>query len=186
MNKRLNNFNLVEVILAMGIVVVCITSIMGMFASGMQLSKEANTINYASNIAEQIAGLIIKDPSIIAGIPSGTGNSAKPGATETFAGGAVDTDDEFFKNVTQGSSNGLLKIEFKTSVTNGGTSAVATDFTAVARVWYDTTGNSVTASDGTTVAAGNTLHVEVTWPFNKAYNKRVLEGQVLELQTAVE
>ena len=58
MNKRINNFNLVEVILAMGIVVVCITSIMGMFAAGMQTSKSAVTQAYGNMVIEQIAGLV--------------------------------------------------------------------------------------------------------------------------------
>ncbi|MCM8533213.1 MAG: hypothetical protein NE330_18740 [Lentisphaeraceae bacterium] len=52
------NFNLVEIIIAMGIVVVCVTTIMGMFSVGMKISRDATINTYANLVFEQLGGFV--------------------------------------------------------------------------------------------------------------------------------
>ena len=65
-----NQFNLVEVIIAMGIVVVCITTIMGMFSVGMQISREATIKTYANIVFEQLGGFVETYPNAKEQIPT--------------------------------------------------------------------------------------------------------------------
>jgi len=64
------NFNLVEIIIAMGIVVVCITTIMGMFSVGMKVSKEATIKTYANIVFEQLGGFVETYPGAKDEIPT--------------------------------------------------------------------------------------------------------------------
>ena len=57
MNKKINNFNLVEIIIAMGIIVVCLTTVMGLFSAGMKVSKDSSMKSYANIIIEQVIGM---------------------------------------------------------------------------------------------------------------------------------
>ncbi len=64
------NFNLVEIIIAMGIVVVCITTIMGMFSVGMQISRDATIKTYANMVFEQLGGFAETYPGADNEIPN--------------------------------------------------------------------------------------------------------------------
>ena len=122
-------FNLVEIIIAMGIVVVCITTIMGMFSVGMKASKDAIFRSYCNNIIEQIGGMIETHPDAKNTVPN-----AEPYTTTTDADTqesacttAIDPDDPFFKNVFyDGTNMDALKVIFKTKVN----STDVEDFTA--------------------------------------------------------
>lgn len=64
------NFNLVEIIIAMGIVVVCVTTIMGMFSVGMKISRDATINTYANLVFEQLGGFVEKYPNAKEQIPT--------------------------------------------------------------------------------------------------------------------
>ena len=65
-----NNFNLVEIIIAMGIVIVCITTIMGLFSVGMQISRDATIKTYANLVFEQLGGFVERYPNAEEQIPT--------------------------------------------------------------------------------------------------------------------
>ena len=58
MKKNKNPFTLVEIILAMGIIVVCITTIMGMLSYGISVSNDAVMQNYMTNVLEQVGDMV--------------------------------------------------------------------------------------------------------------------------------
>jgi len=185
------NFNLVEIIIAMGIVVVCITTIMGMFSVGMQVSNDAVMRSYSNNIVEQLGGFAETHPKATAAnaIPttkaspeSGTWSTIR--TAEQGCDTQVDSDDPFFKNVyMNGSSVGILKIEYQTTIN----STDVVDFTAIARLWYEGTDETIGTSDGSgsgsvTLTDAKTLNIEVSWPDKIPYKNRILSGDYILLQ----
>ena len=66
MNMKKQNFNLVEIIIAMGIVIVCVTTIMGMFSVGMKISNTSIMKSYSNNIVEQLGGFAETHPKATA------------------------------------------------------------------------------------------------------------------------
>lgn len=176
-----NNFNLVEIILAMGIIIVCITTIMGMFSFGMKVSNEAVMQNYMSNILEQLGGMVEthpdgeKVPTLTAAPYDETTAAATVKAEEDACTTAIDADDPFFKNVYyDGATMDTIKIEYKTSI--GGNEAI--DFTAFARMYIQADSTTFATTSGNITTDNDVLHIQVTWPSNKPYGDRVLEGNV--------
>ena len=187
MKKVKNHFNLVEIILAMGIILVCITTIMGMFSYGLKVSNDAVMQNYMTNVLEQVGGMVEthpageKVPTLTAAPYDETGsplNSSQIETKESNCTTIIDSSDPFLSNVYyDGNIMDTIKIEFKTDIE--GTEAI--DFTAYARLYISATAKTVNTSDGTTVTLNNdVLSVQVTWPASKPYGDRVLEGNVLE------
>ena len=186
------NFNLVEIIIAMGIVVVCITTIMGMFSVGMQVSNDAVMRAYSNNIVQQLTGFAETHPKATAdgALPtskqqpeSGAWTTIRP--AEQACTTPVDPDDPFFKNVyMSGSSVGILKIECQTTVN----SSEVVDFTAIARLWYTSTGKNVTttlpggSSETTSIDSVKTLNIEVSWPDKIPYKNRILSGDYISFE----
>ena len=153
------NFNLVEIIIAMGIVVVCITTIMGLMSAGMKASKDAVENSYGNMILEQISGMVETYPNVLDEIPKSTSQRDETKynvttddysawssitwstvtAAETACTTAVDNDDNFFKNVyynngaSSGEKMGILKIIFTTRIDSND----VPDFTAYARLWVE-------------------------------------------------
>jgi len=145
MNKFLvRNFNLVEIILAMGIIVVAMTTLMGMFPLGMKTSREAVLNSYVTSYADQIAGHIEARgrqdwASEVTGhlqTLSPTSNSspidsdANESKTSTTLATADDFQgDSFLSNVYKCTTNGLYFIESKTQANASTeiTSDVSTD-----------------------------------------------------------
>ena len=181
------NFNLVEIIIAMGIVVVCITTIMGMFAVGMQTSKEAISRTYCNNIIEQIGGMIETHPDASDAVPDTEPYTTTAAAStqEDACTTAVDPDDPFFKDVYyDGTNMDTLKIIYKTKIN----SADVEDFTAFAKLWWDSTPRTVTTTDiapsprEVDLDDNKILNIEVTWPHKTPYQNRILSGQVITFQ----
>ena len=185
------NFNLVEIIIAMGIVVVCITTIMGLFSVGMQVSNDAVMRTYSNNIIEQLGGFAETHPKATSGsaIPnskqspeSGTWASIK--TAEEACTTQVDADDPFFKNVYMaGTSVGILKIQYQTTVN----SSSVVDFTAIARLWYEGSSETISTTDnggtGTvTLTDAKTLNIEISWPDKIPYKNRILSGDFISFE----
>lgn len=123
MKTKIHHFNLVEVIIAMGIIVVCITTIMGLFSVGISISKETVMKTYSNTVVEQVVGACITHPDIKDDIPDYSGNSANPEAPTVL----IDNTAYFYKgnhtNVGPDSDfNGTL---FKPA--SGGSSPSETD-----------------------------------------------------------
>lgn len=82
MKTKIHHFNLVEVIIAMGIIVVCITTIMGLFSVGISISKETVMKTYSNTVVEQVVGACITHPDIKDDIPDYSGGTAAPTSFE--------------------------------------------------------------------------------------------------------
>ena len=67
---KIKKFNLVEIIIAMGIIIVSLTTVLGLFASGIKISEEATLRTYSSLIVEQIGGLVETYPKVKSEIPT--------------------------------------------------------------------------------------------------------------------
>ena len=215
MKRQKNNFTLVEIILSMGIIMVCIITIMGMFSASMKISKESTMTTYSNMISEQLVGFINKYPSARSKVQEvfmdsdnldyprdGTelqkiwkehydvrGEKWDSGWNiknkESQCDVQVDPDDEFLKNVFYRSQEttfpyGLLTVNFITN-TNG---TNVTDFTVMARMWYENAQPIKTSYDPTvsTVTIYQYLNIELTWPHHMPYNNRLLSGNVLKYQ----
>ena len=171
------NFNLVEIILAMGIIVICITSVLGMFAGGVKMSKNAAAFNYASQIAEQFAGYAQNNASFTSTLP--TTKPAASNATyedaEDGCSSVLDSGDDFLAKVKGNSStSGLYKVEYNTSIA----SATATDFIAIARVWKTST--TLDTSNGSISAT--VVNIEITWTATDKYENRAARGNRFAIQ----
>lgn len=182
------NFNLVEIIIAMGIVVVCITTIMGMYSVGLKASKDAVFTSYANNIIEQIGGMIETHPNAKNAVPD-TQSYTNSASDETAAKTAedncttqLDSSDPFFQNVFyDGSSMETLKVIFKTSI--GG--AQAEDFTAFVKLYWEATQRDINTSDASALLElddSKTLHIEITWPHHLPYRDRILLDNRISFQ----
>lgn len=200
--KKLH-FNLVEVIIAMGIVMVCITTIMGLFSVGMNITRDSIRLTYGNVVIEQLAGLATKYPDVKNEIPfnatpetaqamafkSSTPTDWTSGlniqAAEAACTTPIDDDDIFLKSVYYnasapgGQKYGLVKIDFKTKV--GSTDVV--DFTIMGRMWYQTdTSTTVVVSQGADVTLDKKLYIEISWPQTQPYYNRILSGQFISKQ----
>ena len=201
MKKSKNPFTLVEIILAMGIIVVCITTIMGMLSYGISVSNDAVMQNYMTNVLEQVGDMV--ESHAVGGdistrvttggsaAPYGTGSSVTAGQIkikENNCTTPIDSNNPFLSNVYSSGSSIIdtIKIEHKTDI--NGTNAI--DFTAYARLYINDTSKTVSTSDstgsGTSLIYGSapltyeTLFIQVTWPASKPYADRISEGNVLE------
>ena len=178
------NFNLVEIIIAMGIVVVCITTIMGMFSVGLKASKDAVFTSYANNIIEQLGGMLETHPDAKNAVPDADPYTTSSAAAiqEASCGTAVDPDDPFFQNVFyDGADMDTLKVIFKTSVG----SAQVEDFTAYVKLYWDGTQRDINTSDASAVLElddSKTLNIEITWPHHLPYTDRILLGNRILFQ----
>jgi hypothetical protein len=185
MKTRKNNFNLVEIIISMGIVVICITTIMGMFSFGMDLSQDAVMKSYSNNIIAQLGGMVETHPDAQDSVPTDEPTDAEVATMEANIDdsdpqNAIDPDDSFFKNVYwDGTTMGTVKIVYKTTID----SVDAVDFTAYAKIWLTNTARNVNVTaDGPAVLQDSMLNIEVTWPDKKPYGDRVLEGNIISFQ----
>lgn len=171
----------------MGIVVVCITTIMGMFSVGMKVSRDAIFRSYCNNIIEQIGGMVETHPDAKDTVPNAEPYTTSAGAAtqEDACTTAVDPDDAFFKDVYyDGTNMDALKVVFKTTVN----SSSVEDFTAYVKLWWESTPRDVATSDGglpVSLDDSKILNIEVTWPHHMAYQNRILLGQVITFQKAM-
>ena len=203
------NFNLVEIIIAMGIVVVCITTIMGMFSVGMKVSRDAVRSAYAGLVVEQLGGLVTRYPNVAENIPespSAIGNEASYvnafksttanhwdttacndsktiKQAEAACTTAIDLQDPFFKNVyynESGVADEFLSLLKIEYQTNINSSDIV-DFTLLARMWYETQAgvDDINVSEGADVQLDKKLQIEISWPQTDPYYNRILSGQFI-------
>ncbi|MCM8537437.1 MAG: hypothetical protein NE334_15965 [Lentisphaeraceae bacterium] len=180
MNKTLRNFNLVEIIISMGIIVVCLTTILGLYSAGMKISTDASMNAYANIVIENIVGIHETNPNIT------TPHNAQPSITNADAANDESNYDALPMsgststiNIHKCSENGLYRIEFK-SILDESVAAEITDFVLYARMWTEDNANSgITMSDGAQLTYNKTLKVEISWPPHEDYLKRKAQGNTI-------
>ena len=159
----------------MGVVIVCITTIVGLFSAGMEMSKDAVEKAYTNNIIQQISGLIETKDGFEDRVP--TTEPTNITALEAACTTVMDANDPFLQYVEwDGSNLDVIKISFKTTLDSG---ATVPDFTCYAKLWYDTSARTINTTDGGISSVDtDTLNIEITWPYKMTYVDRVASGNV--------
>ncbi len=171
-NKK--NFNMVEIVLAIGAIAVGMVSIMALFPVGLSANRDAIAENYSADSAEELLHYLAVQAkrsgqwSSYMGPAAGTLDTSKPGADEsslTFSqvgdSSIYTSGDRSFYQIIQKAAGG----------------AVA-DFTGIYRVWY--TGLTISGTNIDTGIAA-CLHVEASWPAELPYGNRQKSEFLLEI-----
>ena len=116
MNRRFRQYNLVEVILALGVVAIGVVSIMALFPIGASATRDAAMETYSSNVADEVFHVVqylaLKDWNTWAKGTAKIPNS-KPNYTDS------DTDSNKWRrldNATQGIDSNIFRHESKEGV----------------------------------------------------------------------
>ena len=167
------NFNMIEIILAMAIILVAMTTLIGIFPIGIDANQDAKEENYMSAVIEQFNSYLDShNPTI-----SATSKNTSSYAETAFTTSTGTTD--FLTNVKKHPSVDVYKIDFKTTINPSDGAATRTDFSVIASVWRDTTGVPnyyTTANSGANVsfnvASALYVYIEYSWPANIPYAQR--------------
>ncbi len=174
---RALRFNMVEVVLGLGLISFGLVSTMGLFPIGLQATRNSVAENYAAETADQFLHYLaarLKNPTDSFGNWEQFGQTLpteKPSETEPSQ-----TWEEWFNEDTTtfwyaGSYNQYYKIE------QSAVGAEKPDFTAICRVWRGgvtysryTDGEWVeaTASDDYALS----INIEISWPQQLPYDRR--------------
>lgn len=182
---RKQYFNLVEIILALGVIAVGMTGVLVLFPTGMNAGNSATADNSVPDAAQYLAGYIescIRRDwrngvnTTASGLPT-----AKPAATSgyTFEPDSwtqVPNTPIYYMSGTPG----LFKYE-QTHIVNG---APVVDFSAVARVWKTDTNHIHVPGQASPQPMGLggavTIFIEVSYPLNKPYYE---QDTIIERET---
>lgn len=195
--KRKHPFNMIEIMLALGVCAIGITSIMVLFPVGSAATRDAAMETYAAHAADQMLHMLkyqmIQPPN-----PSDNW-AAKIGASGTLPNGnpaqdpdpdasenqAITSDDPDWNSMAESemntifghSTNGIYQVISDRGTTSPSLSSDTVDFRAIMFVWW---------SDISILGTGNedvgvTLNVEVTWPAELPYDRRQKAYYALEV-----
>ena len=200
--KSTSLFTLVEILIAMGVCVIGVCSIMVLFPIGASASRDAAMETYAANAAEQIlkvteycisrgndvvfthfTGWTLTDPTTYADgtIPDTTKTSAQieeGGWKDLSTEGNLST---LASVLSQTISNDSLKIFSHNTIAgmyrlSVATSSDYTDFDCIVRMWptviYLKEPSTPGATDGIPAPRCVCMHVEVAWPADSDYGKQ--------------
>ena len=208
MKKITRFFNLVEVIMAMGIIIVCLTTILGLFSAGMKISEDATLNAYSTIIVEQMGGLVEMYPEVHTEIPTVNTTPQSDGyeypgsynssicksainsndwstilAAENLCTTAIDPQDPFLSRVYYNSSatSGTQKGLLKVEFASSVANGEVVDFTAWVRMWWTSSSDQIYGSDNQAVDIDKTLIIEVTWAGKTPYQNRILSGQIIQV-----
>ena len=176
-------FNMVEIVLALGVVAVGVVSIMALFPIGLNANRDAVARSYSADSVDQFlhyyAQLLKRSDTNWTNYQTGL-PLAKPSVA----------DDRTLSWTQQGSTNfyyssgnaGFWKIEQMAS----GSDLV--DFSAICRVWknplsadYYDSGSSTWQSDTIDYAYALGINLEISWPVQLPYAQRQKELYYFEL-----
>ena len=178
--KKQNKFTMIEILLAMGIIIVGITGIMGLYPVGLNFARNSIANNYLSIEAKQIANYFNMTAktnwSDISSLPV-----TKPADTDEHTKGTA-LQPTIFPGLSADSTAGNGVYWLKSSTSS------SADFTAIVRCWRDSNAN--TEKTGYIGNAKNTIdlageaykiYVEFSWPATIPYSGRQKKIIVLEV-----
>jgi type II secretory pathway pseudopilin PulG len=193
--RRRHGFNLIELVLAIGLVAVGLCSIMALFPIGIAASRDAMAEGYAADAAEQMLMQLkfaCKASSANWSTYVGTSGdtdyltSSLPSSTnlETFVHNDTSVCTDIGapqKNIFRHNTiDGVYKIVSFRDEDGGGTLDAndSIDFEAIMAVWQDPINIS-----GTDISRdiGVRLNLEISWPAQRPYNVRQKSLYVLEV-----
>jgi hypothetical protein len=160
-------FNLVEVALAIGILVVGLTTVIVLFPLGLQEARDAVGENYSSETADSMFAFIARLAydnwaTVYAYIPT-----SKPSSALTSTTGWSQLEGDIY--YPGAGFPGVLGLK----VTSAGGSIV--DFTGEALLWKSQISNITVAGVLISELSYNdamALHLEISWPVEKPYSER--------------
>lgn len=163
-------FNLVEIILALGVIAVGMTGVLVLFPTGLNSVNSATADNSAPDAVQYLAGYL--ESSIRGdwrnGVTTTVTNlpTAKPGAAETWNSPITNTP------ISTSATAGLFKYEQIHAVDG----VDVTDFSAAARVWKTDSNHIHVPGQSAPVPMGLggavTIFIEVSYPLTKPYEER--------------
>jgi len=175
---RRHPFNMIEVVLGLGLIAFGLVSTLGLFPVGLNASRDSIAESYAADSADQFLHFLatrLKDPGAGNDFPNWdtygkTLPTTKPSATDptTWSNWFSDATTTF---LYAGASKEFYKVEQRAA---GATHA---DFSAIYRVWRESVTYSayiggvwqeITASDDAALG----INIEVSWPSNIPYASR--------------
>jgi hypothetical protein len=171
--KKIKNFNLIEVTLAIGILAIGATAVLALFPLGIDRNKSSIGENYcadaAGDIVSYIEGVAINDWNNISVIPTVKKDIKSSSRYEndfTFGallGGAIykvtDADSESSPMSTDG-NDGIYGIKFSSDPTASASSVV--DFMGEIQLWRTDANSEITTG----------LYLEISWPVTMRYDLR--------------
>ena len=172
-------FNLVEIAVAIGILAVGVTGIMSLFPLGLQETRDSIGENYTSETAESFLAYIASEAysnwdDVLNSIPTAKPSSSLTNTTGwgeplTGEGGNI-----YYPDV----GDGIYGIK----VTSGEGSI--SDFSEEALLWKSKVKNLAVAGEEISefdLSKAVTLHLEISWPVEKPYAKRLKSTYYFEL-----
>lgn len=184
-NIRIKRFNLIEIMLALFVIAMGVSGIMGLLPVGFKAAQDSRATNYSSLVAEELIDFL----SLKAQTDWDTwiGNSAITGyvrSNEALYDSAYETTDLSKSGYNELGSTGFFDDVYQYGTTSSAfrvykESSGSTDFTASMKVWkrqaqvnvYNPKIDDVTLKTFGWDEAVN-LVVEISWPINRAIDKR--------------
>ena len=185
-------FNLVEIILALGVIAVGMTGVLVLFPTGLNAVNSATADNSAPDAVQYLAGYIesrIRGDwrngvnTTVSGLPT-----TKPAATSGYTFEPEDgwtqvkdpTNETNKLPIYTSATNGLFKYE-QIHTVNG---EAVSDFAAAARVWK-TNNNHIHVPGQSAPVKMNTgsvtIFIEVSYPLTKPYDEREMQTYRFDL-----
>ena len=207
-NKTLRKsfFNMVEIILAVGVVAIGIGSLMVLFPVGLNATNSAVADNSINNLADQFLSYLEAkiraekkddwaDPaqnSLVSKIRSWPRNTSCPNALEFPSAADAEDDAKWDKITLSGSTGsatlpffmrknnpGLYKIEQRSTYHDGSETKETVDFSTLVRIWKEPI--RIDATNDVPEKYGVVLCVEFAYPAAKAASERENRLYKLEL-----
>jgi len=179
-------FNLIELMLALGVIVVGLVSVMALFPVGASANRDAMAENYSAQAAEQMLNTIAFfmrsskgnwEAAITAAdaIPEQLGTAS---ATQTMIEDQVEPHFEGGTACTflgSGDANPIYwRTEdnysegFRIQNTGGGSASGIVDFEGMVAIWHE----PIVLGGNKKPSISTTLHIEISWPARVAYERR--------------
>ena len=189
-------FNMVEVTLALAVVGIGVTGIMGMFPVAIGASRDAIAENYAADASNQFITYL---EAFIKNQTQWTSSSGDPANASSYGSAFTSTLPDGPPAVTPSAvTDGFASWTNLTNSTNGGADIygnsgtpslygikVGNDFQGEVRVWKQPNGVNDFYYGGLNVALplgrAMRVYVELSWPVTKAYSAREKRYYIMEV-----
>lgn len=200
-NMKRNNFTLVEILLALGVVVIGICSIMVLFPVGANATRDASMETYAANSVEELLnGLKYKlQNGEWDAFVGDSGSIPDLGDTEVIDDNFTGTKENFdsltessdWEDVNINTKSGFYKYKSDGNVfqlvsykdTSKELSEDKVDFRAIARLAKSKLNTASYSSSGVIIDYGDAvcIHVEVSWPAEAPFEARQKSYYLMEV-----
>jgi len=186
-------FNMIEIVIAMGIIAIGVIGVMGLFPIGVNANRDAMAENYAADSAQQFLQMFahwLKSDTLVTPSKTAwevfiddTSTSSKPDAAAEIS--ATWTDSDIGPNI-KSANIGMYRITQTTG------SSEISDFTGIYRVWYTQVNglwydkvDNIWKKGNIPLDIAMALNVELSWPAvapqQLPYNKRQRSRFYLEV-----